>query len=1012
MKNIKKLSLLLGVATLVLIGGFASSVSMARADAVNTATNINVTPSTYQYTTFKGVPVYRLHITNSGTVPDTLVSLTMDPYTGDTADDTLITLHFYDDVNDNGIVDQGDINLGGSAAFASDNTKQTFTFTSPLTVPVGVTSILITADGAVVGNTGIFHLQISLGTDILMGTTAINNTNNFPLINPSPLTVSDTAPSLAITDGDNDPAPKHVSENATGVVVKQLKITAAATSDSVVSLAITPAGSANDTDISSTKFYIDNGITPGVINGSDILLEKTPTTYTGNDTKTVFTFTSPVQIPGSSSVNILYTYDLGAGIVGGNTLTAQLAATTDAVTGSGIVVSSNSSGVSSPITVDAVTNTVTFNANGGTGTMIAESENTSTALTANTFTYTGYNFNGWNTAAGGTGTHYADGATYDFSADMTLYAQWTPVIHTVTFNANGGTGTMIAETENTSTPLSANAFTYTGYNFNGWNTAAGGTGTHYADGATYPFTADATLYAQWTPITHTVTYDVTYDGNTSDSGYVPVDSANPYNDDATVTVLGNVSSTPLGKTGYTFNDWNTEANNTGTSYAAGGTFPITGNITLFAQWTANPVIATVSSTIANGAVNPIVVVTLTGDAFTAVGFADQVENWTIDYGTTGLVLENTSSSFPIVRNSSSSETFNFTGTAAAGTVTLRAGTNTLESGDTSNLLSITVSSSSDVGLTSVSGQTITSTGGLGTTASTTIASIGVANGVTAVTTADVISAPGSTATLYTDGTFATSTASVALTAGTSVPVYIGVVAADGTTTLYYDVSVTEAAIPTPTVSYSSGGGGGGGGGGGYSVPPYTVTINSGATQTASPSVTLSLTAVAGMNLMWISNSAIFATSTGTGWIPFQQIYPWTLAVTSGTATVYAEFGNTSTSTLAGIAEGSIMVDSGGLEQLLNLLIAELQAVLRQALSAITQNLTVGTTGANVSTLQEFLISQAKGSAASALGAAGATGYFGQLTKAALTEYQKSVGVTSEPGYFGPITRAYLKSIEF
>ena len=62
--------------------------------------------------------------------------------------------------------------------------------------------------------------------------------------------------------------------------------------------------------------------------------------------------------------------------------------------------------------------------------------NVPTALTLNTFTRTGYSFSGWNTAANGSGTAYADGATYSFAADITLYAQWTALPnHTVTFNS-------------------------------------------------------------------------------------------------------------------------------------------------------------------------------------------------------------------------------------------------------------------------------------------------------------------------------------------------------------------------------------------------------------------------------------------------------------------------------------------------------------------------------------------------------------------------------------------------
>ena len=68
------------------------------------------------------------------------------------------------------------------------------------------------------------------------------------------------------------------------------------------------------------------------------------------------------------------------------------------------------------------------------------------------------------------------------------------------------------------------------------------------------------------------------------------------------------------------------------------------------------------------------------------------------------------------------------------------------------------------------------------------------------------------------------------------------------------------AVVTPSVVTS--GGGGGGGGGGY-YDPYTVTIDGGATSTVSQR-NVSLTTIAGMNQMWISNSPAFATSTGTG----------------------------------------------------------------------------------------------------------------------------------------------------
>jgi uncharacterized repeat protein (TIGR02543 family) len=74
---------------------------------------------------------------------------------------------------------------------------------------------------------------------------------------------------------------------------------------------------------------------------------------------------------------------------------------------------------------------------------------------------------------------------------------YVPAGFTVTFDANGGTGTMADQTASSATALTANAFTRAGYTFAGWATSAGGA-VAYANSASYPFTANATLYAQWT----------------------------------------------------------------------------------------------------------------------------------------------------------------------------------------------------------------------------------------------------------------------------------------------------------------------------------------------------------------------------------------------------------------------------------------------------------------------------------------------------------------------------------
>ena len=89
----------------------------------------------------------------------------------------------------------------------------------------------------------------------------------------------------------------------------------------------------------------------------------------------------------------------------------------------------------------------------------------------NSFTRAGYSFSGWDTAPRRYGAPYADGAIYSFAADLTLFAQWTALPkHTVTFNANGGTGTMATQTTNVPAALTPNAFTRAGYSFSGWNT--------------------------------------------------------------------------------------------------------------------------------------------------------------------------------------------------------------------------------------------------------------------------------------------------------------------------------------------------------------------------------------------------------------------------------------------------------------------------------------------------------------------------------------------------------------
>jgi uncharacterized repeat protein (TIGR02543 family) len=205
-----------------------------------------------------------------------------------------------------------------------------------------------------------------------------------------------------------------------------------------------------------------------------------------------------------------------------------------------------------------------------------------------TLVKTGYTFAGWNTAANGSGSSYSPGNTFAMGgSNVTLYARWTENTYTVTYNGNSNTGGS-APTDGTSyhngdtaTVLgNTGTLVRTGYTFAGWNTAANGSGTSYIGGDTFAIgTSNVTLYAQWTAINYTVTYN----GNTNTGGSVPTDG-NTYNITNTVTVLGNTGT--LTKTGYTFAGWNTAANGSGSSYNGGSTFAMgNSDVTLYARWT-------------------------------------------------------------------------------------------------------------------------------------------------------------------------------------------------------------------------------------------------------------------------------------------------------------------------------------------------------------------------------------------------------------------------------------------
>lgn len=111
---------------------------------------------------------------------------------------------------------------------------------------------------------------------------------------------------------------------------------------------------------------------------------------------------------------------------------------------------------------------------------------------------TGHNFAGWATSSTGS-VVYQPGSAYSADASVTLYAKWTPVNYTVSYNANGGSGAPGNQTKTygVNILLSSTKPTRSGYNFKGWGTSASSTTVAYAAGGTYSQNASITLYAIW-----------------------------------------------------------------------------------------------------------------------------------------------------------------------------------------------------------------------------------------------------------------------------------------------------------------------------------------------------------------------------------------------------------------------------------------------------------------------------------------------------------------------------------
>ena len=150
--------------------------------------------------------------------------------------------------------------------------------------------------------------------------------------------------------------------------------------------------------------------------------------------------------------------------------------------------------------------TISYDANGGTGTMgdqLAFNDH-NTTLDANAFTRQGWEFTGWNTAADGTGTAYTNQEKVNNLAAAggvaTLYAQWNQLSYTVNFVTSNATGINIDGVTYTNgqsaTILSGSHRIYgeyaTKYGFSSWTTTAGSVASNIPV-TTYDLYANTTI---------------------------------------------------------------------------------------------------------------------------------------------------------------------------------------------------------------------------------------------------------------------------------------------------------------------------------------------------------------------------------------------------------------------------------------------------------------------------------------------------------------------------------------
>ena len=184
-------------------------------------------------------------------------------------------------------------------------------------------------------------------------------------------------------------------------------------------------------------------------------------------------------------------------------------------------------------------------------------------------------FGGWFTERNGAGVEFT--ATTPVTEDVTVYAKWTSLTGTVTFDSDGGSAADPASvTVNRGAAVGTvpGAPTKAGNTFGGWFTERNGGGAEVT-AASLVTVGAMTVYAKWTPVLVTVTFD----GN---GGSVRTASVQV----AQGTALGSLPAKPTWS-GHTFVGWDLQADGFGGAVTAATVIDVP--ITVYAQWTVGPV---------------------------------------------------------------------------------------------------------------------------------------------------------------------------------------------------------------------------------------------------------------------------------------------------------------------------------------------------------------------------------------------------------------------------------------